>query len=364
MTLTIGKKLGLNTIIFSLAAVVPFLILAVMAINTAQDSFIEDRFAQLKSIRGIKKAQIERFFDERQGDRGVPIETVGTLRNEAFEKLQAVQQIKMNQIENYFSQRLKLLNDVQQNLRFTGGIKLFTAAFQGGLGSQEYKSLSAAREKGFSIFMDNFGFYDVFLIDAEGNVVYTVAKESDLGANLKTGPLKESGLGKVFTKSRNQIAFEDFSWYGPSNEPAAFIATPLIDDSGQYWGSAAFQISLGDINAIMQQRTGLGKTGETYLVGPDKLMRSDSFLDPEGHSVKASFAGTLEKNGVDKEASREALAGKTGADVIIDYNGNPVLSVYGPVKIHGLNWALIAEIDVAEAFSPVDGEGKEFFAKY
>ena len=53
-----------------------------------------------------------------------------------------------------------------------------------------------------------------------------------------------------------------------------------------------------------------------------------------------------------------------GADVIFDYNGNPVLSVYGPLKIHGLNWAIIAEIDLAEAFSPVDEEGNEFYAKY
>ncbi len=364
MALTIGKKLGLSTVLFSLAALVPFVILGVMAVSTARDSFIEDRFAQLQSVRGIKKAQIEKFFEERKGDMGVLVETVSTLRNEAFDKLEAVQQIKKSQIENYFSQRLKLLTDVQQNLRFTEGIKLFTAAFQGGLESQEYKSLSTAREKGYSIFMDNFGFYDVFLIDAEGNVVYTVSKESDLGASLKTGPLKESGLGKVFAKSRNQIAFEDFSWYDPSNEPASFIATPLIDDSGKYWGSAAFQISLNDINAIMQERTGLGKTGETYLVGPDKLMRSDSFLDPDGHSVKASFAGTVEKNGVDTEASREALAGKDGADVIIDYNGNPVLSAYASLSIHGIDWAIIAEIDVAEAFSPVDKDGTEFYAKY
>lgn len=363
MALTVGKKLGFSTILFSLAAILPFVILSVLAVSTARESFIQDKFEQLVSIRGIKKAQIEKFFGERKGDMGVLVETVGTLRKEAFSKLKAVQQIKKSQIDTYFLERLKLLADVQQNLRFTEGIKLFTTAFEKGLKSREYQNLSTAREKGFSIFMDNFGFYDVFLIDADGNVVYTVAKESDLGTNLKTGPLKESGLGEVFAKSRNQITIVDFSWYKPSNEPAAFIAAPLIDGSGTYWGSAAFQISLNDINTIMQARTGLGQTGETYLVGPDKLMRSDSYLDPKGHSVKASFADP-EKGSVDTEASREALAGKTGADVIIDYNGNPVLSVYGPLKIQGLNWAIIAEIDVAEAFSPVDEEGNEFYAKY
>ena len=363
MKLTIGKKLGLNTVLFSLTAIVPFVILGVMAVSTARDSFIQGKFEQLTSIRGIKKAQIENFFKERQGDMGVLVETVGTLRKEAFDKLRAIQTIKKNQIESYFDQRLKMLTDVQQNLRFTEGIKLFTAAFQNGLESQEYKRLSTAREKGFSIFMENFGFYDVFLIDAGGNVVYTVAKESDLGTNLKTGPLKESGLGQVFAKSRNKVTIEDFSWYGPSNEPAAFIAAPIIDDSGSYWGSAAFQISLDEINAIMKERTGLGKTGETYLVGSDKLMRSDSFLDPTNHSVKASFARP-DTGQVDTEASREALSGKKGADVIIDYNGNPVLSAWAPLKIDGLNWAILAEIDVAEAFSPVDEMGQEFYAKY
>lgn len=256
------------------------------------------------------------------------------------------------------------MDDVQQNLRFTGGIKLFTEAFKTGLKSPEYQKLSSAREKGFSIFMENFGFYDVFLIDAERNVVYTVTKESDLGENLRTGQLKDSGLAKVFENSRHQHAVEDFAWYGPSHEPASFIATPLIDSSGKYWGSAAFQLSLKDINRITQEGSKKGETSETYLVGADKRMRSDSFLDPENHSVKVSFAGSADKNGVDTEASREAIAGKSGIDVIKTYNGKPALSVYSPVDIQGLNWVLIAEIDVAEAFCPVDENGEYYFDKY
>jgi methyl-accepting chemotaxis protein len=61
-------------------------------------------------------------------------------------------------------------------------------------------------------------------------------------------------------------------------------------------------------------------------------MRSDSFLDPANHSVKASFADPA-KGKVDTEAAREALSGKTGAKIIIDYNGNPVLSAFAPVTL-------------------------------
>lgn len=115
----------------------------------------------------------------------------------------------------------------------------------------------------------------------------------------------------------------------------------------------ALQISLDSINGIMQQREGMGETGETYLVGPDKRMRSDSFLDPTGHSVEASFAGTVKNNGVDTEATIGALSGETDARVIEDYNGNPVLSAYTPVDVFGTTWAMLAEIDEAEVEAPV-----------
>jgi methyl-accepting chemotaxis protein len=114
----------------------------------------------------------------------------------------------------------------------------------------------------------------------------------------------------------------------------------------------ALQLSLDSINSIMTRRDGMGKTGETYLVGQDKLMRSDSYLDPANHTVIASFANP-EKGSVDTEASRQALSGKTDTRIIIDYNGNPVLSAYTPLNVGGLTWALLAEIDEAEAFAAV-----------
>ena len=360
-------KVNLSTKIISLfvlGGVIPMVAIGILGYYISRSALENQAINQLQGVRQIKKNQIEQFFAERQGDMGVLVETVDTVRKDAFDKLIAVRENKRIQIETYFNDRITLMNDVQMNLRFTGGVRLFSEAFAKGIESAEYKNLCDEKEKGFSVFMNNFKFHDLYLIDTGGNVVYSVGKQSDLGENLANGQLKNSGLARAFEKSKNQIAIEDFSWYEPSNQPAVFIATPIKDPSGAYLGAAAFQISLKDINTIMQERTGMGKTGETYLVGPDKRMRSNSFLDPAGHSVKASFAGTVEKNGVDTDASRVALSGKSGAGVIIDYNGNPVLSAYTPVKIGGVTWALISEIDVAEAFCPVDEEGEYFFAKY
>ena len=207
----------------------------------------------------------------------------------------------------------------------------------------------------FTQYNEQYGYYDLFLINPDGYCFYTVCQEADYQTNLVGGKYKDSNLGELTREvlETHKFAFTDFKPYAPSNgTPASFIAQPVVDE-GETQVVVALQLPLDTINAIMGVRAGMGETGETYLVGPDKLMRSDSFLDKEGHSVAASFAGTLEKNGVDTEAATEALVGNADAKIIQDYNGNPVLSAYTPVDVFGTTWALLAEIDQAEAFAPI-----------
>jgi methyl-accepting chemotaxis protein len=207
----------------------------------------------------------------------------------------------------------------------------------------------------FARYIDEYGYYDLFLIDPGGQAFYTVCREADYGTNLVDGEFASSNLGELTRRVLGEKTYGmvDFAPYAPSNgDPAAFIAQPVIEH-GEVTMVVALQLSLDAINAIMQEREGMGETGETYLVGEDLRMRSDSYLDPEGHSVLASFAGSIAENGVDTEAAREALAGQSDARVITDYNGNPVLSAYAPVDLGGITWALLAEIDQSEAFAAV-----------
>jgi methyl-accepting chemotaxis protein len=207
----------------------------------------------------------------------------------------------------------------------------------------------------FTDYIAEYGYYDLFLINESGMVFYTVAKEADYNTNIISGKYSDSSLGEAVREavSTKEFAFGDFQPYEPSNgAPAAFIAQPILHD-GAIELIVALQMPLDQINAIMQERTGMGETGESYLVGPEKLMRSDSYLDPENHSVEASFARP-ETGDVDTEASRNALAGESGAKVVIDYNGNPVLSAFAPVEVYDTTWALMSEIDEAEVRQPIN----------
>jgi len=208
----------------------------------------------------------------------------------------------------------------------------------------------------FTKYIQSYGYYDLFLIHPEGEIFYSVQRESDYGTNIVSGPYRDSGLGDLVRRviRTREYGMADFSPYEPSNgEPVGFIAEPLLHD-GEPELIVAAQISIDAVNAVMQQRDGMGETGETYLVGPDKRMRSDSYLDPRRRSVSASFAGSIGENGVDTAASTRALSGKSDIALIKDYNGNNVLSAFAPISLAGFNWALIAEIDHAEVMTPVN----------
>jgi methyl-accepting chemotaxis protein len=199
------------------------------------------------------------------------------------------------------------------------------------------------------------GNYDLKMVTSDGLIFYSALHEADYQTNLLSGPYKDSHLAALFQQvlDTKQAAMSDFAPYEASEgQPVVFTAAPMIHH-GEVELVVVFQLSLDQINAIMQGREGMGATGETYLVGPDLRMRSDSVLDSERHSVAASFAGSVAENGIDTVSSRAALAGQAGQVVITDYRGEKVLSMYAPVTNHGLNWAFIAEIDEAEAFAPV-----------
>ncbi len=371
--LSLGAKLIIS---FLLVGLIPFCVIGITSYIKSSNALSDAAYGQLKGMRAVKKAQISQFFNERQGDMGVLMETVGTLREEAFDKLEAIQHSKMAAIETYFNEMFMKMEmfakgkDVRilydrlvmyhndMNTSPTGNYDVTTS---------EYNQIWGTLGANIKDFYDTSGVYDVFLICAKhGHVMYSAAKEGDLGENIAHGKYKDSGLGDLYTKIVNtgKGSIVDMAPYAPSNgDPAMFAGYPINDVSGSMIGIIAFQLPLNQINDVMTTRYGLGETGESYLVGSDKLMRSDSFLDPQNHTVKASFANQ-DKGKVDTEASQTALAGNDGQDVIIDYNGNPVLSCYNPIKIMDMSWAIITEIDVAEAFCPKDESGEYFFKKY
>jgi len=193
-------------------------------------------------------------------------------------------------------------------------------------------------------------YHDLFLFDHQGNLIYTVKKELDFASSSTKGKWKNTHLVQAFnTINKNPIlgkhVFVDFAPYEPSNNgPASFIASPVFDQNKNYIGVLAFQLSIDTLNRVMQVTAGMGESGETYLVGSDLLMRSDSRFYKERSVLQSE---------VDTSSVHSALKGEIGASVIYDYRNVKVFSAYGPINFLNTRWAIIAEIDESEVLKPV-----------
>ena len=247
--------------------------------------------------------------------------------------------------------------------------------------NSEYSKIHALYHPPLRNLIKEFGYYDLFLIDPDtGHIIYSVYKETDFATSLTDGPYANSNFAAVVDAVRKNpepgaVQIVDFASYRPSyGAPAAFFATPIYDGSQQV-GILAAQLPVDRINNVLTgnrnwQNEGLGETGEVYLVGSDHLMRSISrFLIED----RTGYLEALENLGISEETIKDidrldtsillqtvkteavlaAFQGEQGTKIIDDYRGIPVLSSYKLVDIRGVNWVILAEMDLAEAYAPL-----------
>lgn len=202
-----------------------------------------------------------------------------------------------------------------------------------------------------------YDYYDIFLIDTDGNVVYTVYKELDFATNLENGPWARSGLADAYRKAmslkKGEIAAADFQRYMPSYEqPAMFLASPIEQD-GERLGVMAVQINIQHLNNIVGNKEAMWTGEDVYALGADGLFRTDSLLDAERKNAFAAFADPT-RNRRDGPLLRAALQGSSGTVIATGLHGEEALISYAPVELAGgLEWVLFAEYPTELALASV-----------
>lgn len=349
-------------LIFVALGIVPAIIVATISTINSSTDVTEKVFNQLNAINHIKKQSIENYFTERKGDMGVLINIADSMQQQAFTKLSAINELKKSQVADYVQTNKTQLENLANDQATQQALRELVSNFSD---KNIWNTLLNKFDNKYKSFLTDFGWYDFFIISNGGTIVYSVTRENDLGKEIPTH-LKDSSFYQAFSLAKKSaltdIAFGDFKPYAPSNnDPAAFAIKP-VTVNGKRIGYIAYQQPLDKIDSILTNREGMGDTGESYLVGQDKLMRSDSYLNPTDYSVATSFS---ENNQINTLASEAALKGNKGTDVIMDYNNNPVVSSWDFIELgSGVRWAIISEIDVAEAFNPKTANDDEFYQHY
>lgn len=387
-----------------------------LSYKNARTSLTQTIYDQLTATRETKKRQTENYFKDQltafevlsnQGQVAESLERfnsafhtdVPSLGRDAYEKLKEfyktdfLAKLEQNSsgepvMETYYPNNPAALyrqaQFISENPAQTGNKEALVTPNQVGTNvpdTSSYAATHAAYHPLFVRMLNKLEYYDIFLIDHKtGDIVYSVYKEADYATSLTSGPYKFTGLARAFeTVRRNpelgKVVIVDFDHYAPSyNKPAAFMATAVFDGT-ELRGIIAAQLNIDAINSFMTSEgnwadEGMGTSGEVYLVGGDKSLRTSSrFLIEDkpayiqalrNAAVPADKVKLIDNTGiailnqpVTTIASENALRGQSATEIVKDYRGVDVLSSYAPIEIGGMRWAILAEKDVAEAMAPL-----------
>ncbi len=273
---------------FMTLASVP-LILVVVYLSLVWSQDLQDRIVdQLESVATLKETEIEIWLDNLYSDLNISL-TGADARQRAEVVLQ-----NSPDTEAYQDAYNKLAGRFKQNI----------------------KQLARLEE--------------IFLLDPHGKVI------------LSTSPAQE---GKIYAQQdffRQSLAGQNFAqppFYSPSlGKTSVIVSQPARNQNDEIIGVLAGRASMSYLNEIMREHAGLGDTGETYLVGSNHALLTDSRF-PE-YSAGQTYVHT--------EGVNVAIDGKqTGSGAYDDYRGEAVVGVYH--WIPELEIALLAELDLAEA---------------
>ena len=317
--------LGMRLLLWFLAlSIIPLAIVSVVSYLNARKSLYRDAEKSLAAIAGIKSQYIRSHFTRTLTDLAAQS---GMVANAEF----------LDELRTAFVESGKPLPD-------------FVKSFK-------WEMVVHERSPDLKAFHRTYGYYDVFLIDAEGNVLFTALREEDLGANIFEGAYSDTLFAAACRKALDsgRPTFSDYERYAPSdNAVAGFLASVLLNEDGDKIGLIVLQVPIDQVDSIMQERAGLGQTGESYLVGADRRMRSNSALEEEETvlrvEVNTEQTRLWHQEHVEGEESPEMpettrlYRGRRGRLVLGNHHG---------LEIAGVSWAMLVEIEAAEAFGPV-----------
>ncbi len=252
-----------------------------------------------------------------------------------FEQLVSLRTEKNNRLSNFFEERL---NEVQSIAKFRHDENLFV---NGNPNTYFLKFLQ--------IFLYNREAYHptLFFYSNQKIVAFDLSVDGKIAVKQLTR--KEKDILQDFLKSKVSFEVPFVDEIVPeigSDFSTILVGTPYKNTISGLDEIVLLSINLNAINDIMFEdnpHNGLGESGETYLVGPDYLMRSNSRFQKDA----------LFKTKVETIGAQNAFANETGMKRITDYRNIPVYSAYSKLNVKGLNWAILAEIDIQEAMIPI-----------
>ncbi len=256
------------------------------------------------------------------------------LKQAAFNRLSVAATLKEEEINRWFEDQQReflLINqfpDIQRNLKILFHAKSFDADYLAA-----HKSLVDYLR---NVAQSEPGLREIFILDRSNKIILSTNK-------VREGTYEILANLTYFEHFEPGDAFAPIFYVSPvTGKPSVTLATPLRDKAGVRQGVILAHLKLDRIDNIVRQRTGLGKSGETYLVSS---LKTKNTLISKGQAKTQEFP-----EGVRSQAIDAAMSGVSGFGLYENYAKVPVVGVYR--WLNDQNLALLVEMHQEEAFAP------------
>jgi hypothetical protein len=214
--------------------------------------------------------------------------------------------------------------------------------FSGDLSNPIYADIRDELDRALKIYLPVYKFINVILTNPDGRIAYILNRSS---TTARYGAPLTDFWGESFDGDKNKIQYSRvFKNTVAGDKLSIFLMGPIRSLEGQLTGYAAFEIGMGPIYELLQDTTGLGKSGETLIV--KKEGDQALFLNPLRHDPDAALKRRAAFGESQAIALQEALNGNDGGDLTVDYRGQKVLAAWR--YIPSLGWGMVTKIDLAD----------------
>ena len=262
------------------------------------------------------------------------------LKDAAIEKVNSIRKMKQEQVQSFFDSRKSDLNVVTQEV---GSLMELPVMKNNGdpLTKRQLRIEMSFYSEMFQDFCKEYGYANLYLFDPNGYCFYAVDKNEIVRNKVLEEEYKDTSLADALKKSKETDGFS-FSDYKPfslgKNIPYAFMVMPVKvkDETIMFLG---LQLGSDLVNAMMAKGGSVDRKVESYLVGIDGYMRSDTLLSPEKYGINSSFLNEIKIDGIDTLQAK----GMSGAGISKNYQGDKVIFSYAILDIFGNKWAVICD---------------------
>jgi len=276
------------------------------------------------------------------------------VEEEARQKLSAVAENESNQIRSYLREKEKDITQLSFMPNLKDALQRYKGAYSGqGMNSVEYNAVDHEYRPFLAYYQRAYGYDELLLVSPAGEVVFSVKERKYPKLRYKIAPGQDAELADVFlrtTKSASlQTEISNFVYDAEENKAVVFIGIP-VRSGGSYAGTLVAGMDTSGISDLVRDYAGLGKTGETIVVA--RMGNEAVILTPLRFKPEVSYKRSIELGSDQEPAIQNAVSGKNGSDISVDYRNKKALSIWSYLPKFRLG--IVVKMDTSEVFAKAE----------